>query len=386
MELIEVTDSKTRKEFHKVPFVLYHNDPNWISHLKQDVERVFNREQNRFFKHGDTIRWILKDSSGNLIGRVASFINKKLADTYKQPTGGFGFFECINDQEAANLLFNSCKAWNTDQGMEAMDGPINFGERDNFWGLLIDGFTPSSYGINYNPEYYKDLFETYGLQIYYNQFVYSRKVNDPIQPAYLEKAARIKANPDYHFEFMLKSNLKKYAEDFRTIYNEAWKKHDNFKGMSSGQAISIVKKMKPVMDEDLIIFGYYKKKPVAFFVSLPELNQIFKHVRGNLNWLGKLIFLWHKWRGTCTNAFGVIFGVSPQAQGKGVEGALISEVSKRVAIKNKYENFIITWIGDFNPKMIHIVESMGTKKIKTLATYRFIFDRSKTFERSPIIR
>ncbi|OPG94324.1 hypothetical protein B2I21_32060, partial [Chryseobacterium mucoviscidosis] len=88
--------------------------------------------------------------------KVAVFIN----ETYqqKQPTGGIGFFDCVNDQETANFIFDHCKSWLQERGMEAMDGPINFGERDKFWGLVIEGFIEPLYGMNYNFPYYKDLF------------------------------------------------------------------------------------------------------------------------------------------------------------------------------------------------------------------------------------
>ncbi|MDP4588198.1 MAG: hypothetical protein NWS86_08455, partial [Flavobacteriales bacterium] len=83
----------------------------------------------------------------------------------EQPTGGMGFFDCIDNQEAANLLFETCKKWLNEQGAEAMDGPINFGEKDRFWGLLVENFTDlSSYALNYNPDYYVRLFENYGFQ------------------------------------------------------------------------------------------------------------------------------------------------------------------------------------------------------------------------------
>ena len=101
------------------------------------------------------IRWILKDDEGKLIGRIAAFTNKKYKNKGDDvPVGGIGFFECINNQEAADLLFDNAKHWLIQKGMEAMDGPINFGERDRWWGLITDGFTPPLYCMNYNPPYY----------------------------------------------------------------------------------------------------------------------------------------------------------------------------------------------------------------------------------------
>ena len=111
----------------------------------------------------------LLTTKGKPIGRIAAFINNKKADTFDQPTGGCGFFECINSQDAANMLFDTAKAWLQSGGMKAMLGPINFGENDMWWGLLIEGFSRPYYGMNYNPPYYKQLFENYGFTVSYEQ-------------------------------------------------------------------------------------------------------------------------------------------------------------------------------------------------------------------------
>src|SRR5690606_19556721 len=131
----------------------------------QDVEKVFDAERNKLLQpskeagtKGEAVRWLLLDDAGQPIGRVAAFINPRTAYTEKQPTGGMGFFECIDDQRAADMLLNACRDWLKARGMEAMDGPINLGDRNMFWGLLIENFVdPPIYGTNYNPPYYREL-------------------------------------------------------------------------------------------------------------------------------------------------------------------------------------------------------------------------------------
>ena len=93
--------------------------------------------------------------------------------------------------------------------------------------------------------------------------------------------------------------------------------------MSIEQSKSIMKKIKPIMDEELIWFGYYKDEPISFAIILPEINQIFKYFNGNLNLINKIRFLYHKWKGTCTHAFGAAIGVAPDFQGKGYESGMI---------------------------------------------------------------
>lgn len=385
MNLIEVKDNYTRKEFLEFPVRLYKDDPNWIRPLDKDIEEVFDPEKNKFFRHGEAIRWILQ-KDGKTIGRVAAFINKKTANTFDQPTGGMGFFECIHDKEAANMLFDAAKKWNENQGMEAMDGPINFGERDRWWGLLVDGFLEPNYCMYYHFPYYRKFFEDYGFKTYFEQYTYSMPVDSKLPESYREKADRIAKNPAYHFEHISKKHLKKYAEDFRTIYNKAWVKHTvGTKTMAEAQAMSIMKKIKPVLDEDICWFAYYNNEPVGFFIILPELNQIFKYLNGKFDLIAKLKFLYYKWRGVCRKMFGVAFGIVPEHQGKGLEGALVMAAAKKIQPLNRYDVFEMNWIGDFNPKMLHICDAVGAKVVKTHITYRLLFDPNKEFKRAPVI-
>src|SRR5699024_6840886 len=164
MQIIEVTDKRTQKEFLQLPVRLYKHEQNWIRPLDKDIEKVFDPTKNKYFEHGECTRWILVNDQQETIGRVAAFIDRKTANTFDQPTGGMGFFECINDKEAAFLLFDTCKEWLEARNMEAMDGPINFGDRMNWWGLLVDGFYEPNYGMFYHFPYYQQLFEAYGFQ------------------------------------------------------------------------------------------------------------------------------------------------------------------------------------------------------------------------------
>lgn len=387
MQLVEVSDSKTSKEFLHLPIRLYKGEPNWIRPLDKDVNTVFDAEKNKTFRNGECTRWLLRDEQGVTIGRIAAMVNKKTVNKDNdQPTGGIGFFECIDSQEAANLLFDTGKKWLMEREMEAMDGPINFGDRDAWWGLLVDGFDREpNYQCNYHFPYYQSLFETYGFQMYFKQFTFGRYTMEPLSERLKTKALIASKDTDYTFRHIEKSKLKKYAEDFRTVYNDAWASHSGVAKMTSLQANTIINKMKPVMDEKIMWFGYHKEEPVGFYINIPELNQVFKHVSGKMNLLGKLIFLYHKIRKTNKKMMGLVFGISPNHQGKGVDGALI--MATRAMVQDKYKRYTeleMNWIGDFNPKMLKVVDQVGGDVIKTHHTYRYLFDRTKPFERMPI--
>src|SRR4029077_3742817 len=122
------------------------------------------------------------DENGKLVGRIAAFTHSKYINKGTEfSTGCVGFFDCINNQVAANLLFGAAKDWLQSKGMEAMDGPINFGDRDKWWGLMVEGFDKAPiYGMSYNPPYYERLFEQYGFKNYYNQYYYAMGVKDKL--------------------------------------------------------------------------------------------------------------------------------------------------------------------------------------------------------------
>lgn len=387
MRLVEVKKPRHIGLFHRLPFEIYKGNKAWIPHLKQDIEKIFDPRRNKLFKEGgQAIRWLLEDEAGHVVGRVAAFINPKTAYTFKQPTGGIGFFECINDQQAANLLFEACKEWLAERGMQAMDGPINFGEKLQFWGLLIKNFEdPTTYGMNYNPPYYRELFENYGFKLYYNQLLWWRDLLVPAQEVFVRKSEMLLRDPEIKVTNIRGWSAETFARNFMEVYNDAWGGHEGFKTISFEQALKTFKAMKPVYDPDIIIFAFKKDRPIGFYINLPELNQIFRYVNGNLNWWGKLVFLWHKWKRTPTTMYGLIFGVVKDYQGKGVEGAMIKFAETDIVPLGRYKDTVLTWIGDFNPKMIRVCENLSAVNYRTFATYRYLFDLSAPFERAPII-
>lgn len=118
MQVTEVITPQDKKAFLELPLKIYRDDSNWIRPLDSDIESVFDTAKNKFFRHGECTRWIVKDDSGNTIGRVAAFIDKKTATkNNEQPTGGMGFFESVNNQEVAFLLFDTAKKWLQQKGM-----------------------------------------------------------------------------------------------------------------------------------------------------------------------------------------------------------------------------------------------------------------------------
>src|SRR6266567_3768403 len=149
MQLIPIITPSQAKEFILANVQLNRQDKAYIRPIDAEINEVFDPARNKAFRHGEITRWILKEDDGRLIGRIAAFVNKKYKTKGDEgPVGGIGFFDCINNQEAADMLLDVARHWLSQRGMEAMDGPINFGERDKWWGLLTEGWHEPLYGMN----------------------------------------------------------------------------------------------------------------------------------------------------------------------------------------------------------------------------------------------
>jgi hypothetical protein len=386
MKLTEVLTRSDEKEFLELNVRVNQGNPAYIRPLNKDITEVFNPEKNKTFRFGKVIRWLLRDHSGKCIGRIAAFTNKKYKNKGDDvPVGGIGFFDCINEQLAANTLFDTAKSWLSQQGMEAMDGPINFGERDRWWGLVVEGFQSPLYCMNYNPPYYQKLFEEYGFCPFFHQICLGKQPKAILNAKILDRHAAISKDPLFSLRNIRKDQLPRFAADFAKVYNAAWAGHGGLKELKKEQVMVMFNKMKPVMDERVIWYAYYGEEPIAIFINLPDLNQWFRHLNGGFSIFHKLKFLWVKNTKSCTKFTGIVFGIVPEYQGKGIDAFIIGEAYKTV-IKTDYSEYEMQWIGDFNPKMLNVAYSMGdVYQSRMLTTYRYLFDRNKEFKRHPIL-
>ena len=222
MEILPVNHRKSEKDFLDLPRKLYKSDPYHVMPFDKDIRAAFDPEKNVHYKNGDAARWILLNDDGKVIGRIAAFYDKLKAEAEEVHSGGCGFFECIQSQEAANMLFDTAAEWLREKGFDAMTGPINFGENESNWGCLVQGFEPQGYGMAYNFPYYKELFENYGFQMYYRQLSFHIDIEKPLPERFWKIAEWINNRPNFHFKHFEYKDADKYVQDTVKVYNEAW--------------------------------------------------------------------------------------------------------------------------------------------------------------------
>lgn len=388
MKAAEVITLQDKKEFINFPKVLYKGDPNWICQLDSSQEAVFDPAKNHSFKNGEAIRWLLKGENKITIGRIAAFIDNSRSEANSQPTGGIGYFEVIEDRKAAFLLFDTAKQWLSGKGMEAMDGPINFGENDNNWGLLVEGYMQQGFGMPYNKKYYKAFFEEYGFRNYFEQYSYHRDVRDSenriveFPPRIMKIAEWLSKRPGYsfrHFEF---KNKGKFVSDIVEIYNSTWSVFkEDFTPLDPDFLEESLKKAEFIIDEKLIWFAYFNDRPIAFFILFPDFNQILKHLNGRLNVINLLRVVYYRLTHKMTRMRAIVGGVHPTYQNSGVESAIFLQLYGVFKTRPWFKELELSWVGDYNPKMIAIYEALGARKAKTHVTYRYLINKKLPFVR-----
>lgn len=369
MEVLEVNSKFSRKQFINLPRVLYKDDINFICPLDNDIESIFDPKKNIFHTHGICKRWIVK-KEGKIVGRIAAFINYQKNQNAEHLLGGLGFFESINDTAVAFSLFDCAKEWLLENRVKEISGPINFGENDKYWGLLIEGFVKPSMGMNYNPPYYQPFFEKYGFEKQYDQYTNVIHVDKPFPERFTKIADWIANKPEYSFKHFESSNFEKYARDFQEIYNDAWSEFDNFTPIQLETIRQSFRDMKQIVDEKIIWFAYWQGEPIAFILALPDINQLLKRLNGKMNLWNKLRFLFYQKTITIHRIRFIVMGCKKKFQNKGIESGIIRKLQVEVLPRNTIREAELAWVGDFNTKMIAIHQATGAVREKVHRTYK----------------
>lgn len=365
----EVSSQKDINAFHEFSRQLYASDEQYVSHIDEDVESIFDSQKNSSFDHGDAKRWLAYEG-GVVVGKIAAFYNTKTLQS------GLGFIDFKDAKEVAFLLFDTGVNWLAKNGFSEVEAPVNFGERDKYWGLLVLGFKNPSYQENYNYPYYQKYFEEYGFSKTIEQTTSEVKPDDIDYDKYKRFTDKLLEKGNLKAKHFRLSEMQKFVKDFTTIYNQAWQGHDHFVPFTEQRVNKLFQEMKPIIRDDLLWFLYDGEEPIGFYLSIIDLNQIFKHVNGKLDLWGKLKFLWYSKKVKITRIRGIIFGVIPRYHNKGVYSILIMKMYEVMKNDRHLMSSELAWIGDFNPKMHSLFESLNATKTKVHFTYKKVFQNT----------
>lgn len=369
MKLTPVQTKADWRDFHALPHLIYKDDPNWIAPLQGDVASVFDPKMNDAFKDGEAICFLLRGEQGDLLGRIAAFIDHARNRSLPHPIGGLGFFECLEDERYAFALFEGAAAWLRERGVALVDGPINFGEREKFWGLLVKGFHPPLFQENYHPHYYRAFFEAWGFVPFEQILTFKGYTRDIPVERLTKVLERMKRNFDIETQVLDYSRLPKYTQDFCEIYNAAFRKYGHFKPLVPEQVTKILMEAKPIADPNIMSITYFNGRPAAFCALLPDINALLKPVRGKLSWWKLPAFLWHRFRTKTYDAKGIGFGVHPEYQSKGGYAAIMVGMSTERNMR-RYPYMYLTTVRAHNHDAVSVYSKLSVEVDRIHVAYR----------------
>jgi hypothetical protein len=236
----------------------------------------------------------------------------------------------------------------------------------------------------YHKKYYRNYFEKYGFQNYFEQYSYKRDIAsvEVFPERFMKIAEWIHKRPGYEFRHLELNKVRSYIDDLVEIYNKTWSDfREDYEPLDPDEFYKTFSKSKAFIDEELIWFAYKDEEPIAFFILFPDLNQILRSLDGRLTLWNKLKFMYLKNRKTMTRVRALAAGVVPTYRNSGVESAIFLCLYNVFMKKRFYTELELSWVGDFNKKMISIYDAIGAIRAKTHVTYRYMINRELPFTR-----
>lgn len=357
------------KRFARVSYALYRDDPFWVAPLEQDLLDLLG-PRNPFFENAEMSLWVISQD-GRDIGRIAGIIDRQHNERQGERTAYFGFFECINSQQAAQALFDTVEAWAAEKGMDRLLGPMN-PSANHECGLLVDGFDSSPVlMMPYNPRYYEGLFTRAGFTKAKDLLAF----NIELARCRVDRVARVVARfrregQTITIRPLRRKTLSQELPRIKEIYNEAWNRNWGFSPMTEGEVDFLAARLKPLLTEGLAWIADAGDEPVGFLLALPDFNPVLKRLRGRLltpALLGCIpYFLGWKFP---PMARVVALGVKDQFRGRGVEAAMMEEglkVAKRIGFKAAEAS----WVLEDNVRSRRTIEIFGGYQYKTYRLYQ----------------
>jgi GNAT superfamily N-acetyltransferase len=359
-----VEDAKSFSRFVDLPYRLNKDDPNWVPLLKDDIKLLFNREKNPFFEHADVASFLVWRAD-RLVGRITAIDNHAHNEFHGDKVGFYGFFECENDPEAAQALFDAAERWLAGRGMDTMRGPMNFSTNDDC-GCLIDGFdTPPTIMMPHNKPYHAELYAAAGFVKAKDLVAYW--MEDAVPPERLVRGVElIKKRKNIVTRPMNMKNFDAEVDIIRDIYNSAWERNWGFIPMTAKELEHMAKQLKPVVDPELVVFAEVKGEPVAFALGLPDFNVALKHAGGSLLPFGLFAILW--WQRRIHHARVLTLGIKPGYRTSGIDALLYYEMFVRGRARG-YMKGEFSWVLEDNIAMRRPLENMGARVYKTYRIY-----------------
>jgi GNAT superfamily N-acetyltransferase len=366
MQIEQVSDKNGLDLFILFPWKVYQGNQNWVPPLISEIKFTLG-DKNPFFHHAEAA-YFLARKDGVVVGRVAAIVDRNHINIHKEQAGFFGFFECLPDVAIAQGLLNAAAEWLKERDIEIMRGPMNPSVNDEC-GFLLDGFdSPPMIMMTYTPQYYLDYMERCGLTKSKDLFAYISIIKDVSTGGRLEKlASGVRARvPGLTVR---PANMKQFNRELETvkdIYNSAWSNNWGFVPMTDEEIETMAKRLRPLIVPELLIMAEVNGSPAAFFMAVPDYNQVLTRINGRMGPVGIIKFLWYS--RTIRDIRVLTMGVKEEYRKRGIEGLLYLE-SFKAAMRKGYERAEMSWILEDNVLMQRGCELMGGRLYKKYRIY-----------------
>jgi GNAT superfamily N-acetyltransferase len=369
-----VETAEDRKALLSFPWTVYKDDPFWVPPIFSERMHFTDPEKNPFFQHAE-VQFYMALRGGKIVGTIAVFTNQLHNEYQNENIAFFGFFEVLEDYEAAEQLFKTAEAWAKERGHTALRGPAQWSTNDEC-GLLVDGFDDSPRILmTYNPSYYVDYIERLGYRYARDLWAYKLGVKEfmNITGERLDKlTTRILERKNITIYNL---DMKKYDEEvnkIKLLYNNAWSKNWGFIPMTDPEFDQLADELRSIIDPDLVFIAEKDGKTVGFSLTLPDLNEPLRLAYPKPTtpeWWTMIKLVWH-WKIRRKVSWIRVFalGVIPEYRNLGID-ALFYYKSARAALNKGMKMGEMSWILDNNDLMNSPIIAMGGEVYKTYRYY-----------------
>ena len=368
IEKINPSNKNEVKRFMQFEFDLYQNEPNWVPPIQADRRKQFNKKKHPYYEHSDADFFIaVKD--GKDVGTIAALENKVYNEYHNEKIVNFYFFECINDQEVANALFNEIADWSKKRGLNKIVGPKGFGPLDGY-GILTEGYDQRQMMtmMNYNFDYYPKLLENLGFKTEVDFISSYLDGTTAIIPDRVHRIAdRLLSRGHFGvIDFKSKSELKKYAMKIGDAYNKAFVNNWEYYPLSQNELNFVIGDIITIANPKLIRVITYDDVIIGFLFAFQDVSETLQKHKGRLFPFG-LIALLRALKKADTVAFNGA-GILPDYHGLGGNALLYAQMD-HVRKDFDFTHIEMTQVANTAVQMRNDLENLGGKPYKNHRVY-----------------
>ena len=367
---VDLSSKGDIKRFVQFPFDLYANHPQWVPPFIVDVKTMLNPKKHPYYDHSDA-EFFYAERDGEIVGRIAALENKPFNKYHATKDAEFYLFECVNDQEVANLLFKTVIDWAKKRGLTKLIGPKGFGPLDGY-GIQIEGFEHRQMMnmMNYNYPYYRDLVENLGFTKVVDFVSSYIEPQDFNLPEKVRKAAEIakKRGTFKVVEFKNKKELLSWAPKIGKAYNKAFVKNWEYYPLTQREIDFVVENIMTILDPTIFNVITREDEVVGFVFPFPDVSAAMQKNKGKLGPVN-IVRLLSEIKKTKWISFNGV-GILPEYQGLGGNAIMYAELEKAMHRNPQFKHSELTQVAETAVQMRKDLKNLGVQFYKNHRVYQ----------------